>query len=324
VNPTRTPETNRRLAIVTLLVALTFGTVAMASAAGPYCGTRKHPPRRWKHVVWIWLENHSYEQIADSASAAFINGLAAQCGSASNFHNLTHVSLGNYIGAVTGLDHAGLKPFTLDCNPSATCQTSSTSIFEQVKTWRAYMDSMTTNCQSTGLVGYAVRHNPPPYLTNLATACPVNDVPYAALQADLDNHTLPAFVFITPNTIHDGHDGGDPISIEHTDAWLAAELPKILGSRAYRRGRTAIFITWDEGEGPQATIGKDCSINTTDEDCHILTLVVSPSTRPGTVSSTLFNHYSLLRTTEEMLRLPRRKLPGLARQAASMRKDFRL
>ena len=186
------------------------------------------------------------------------------------------------------------------------------------------MESMTTNCQSTGLVGYAVRHNPPPYLTSLAAGCSVNDVPYAALQADLDNDTLPAFVFITPNTIDDGHDGGDPISIQHTDAWLAAELPKILGSAAYRKGRTAIFITWDEGETPLSAIGKDCSTNTTDEDCHVLTLVVSPSTRPGTVSSKLFNHYSLLRTTEEMLHLRRRTLPGLARRAASMRKAFRL
>jgi phosphatidylinositol-3-phosphatase len=303
---------------------LTLGTVAMASAAGPYCGTKKHAPRRWKHVVWIWLENHDYDQIVDSASAAFINGLASQCGSASNFHNLTHVSLGNYIGAVTGLDHAGLQPFTYDCSPGATCQTSATSVFEHVKSWRAYMESMTTNCQATGFVGYAVRHNPPPYLTNLASACAVNDVPYTALQADLDKDDLPAFTFITPNTVDDGHDGGDPISIQHTDAWLAAELPKILGSKAYRKGRTAIFITWDEGEGTLADVGKDCSTNTTDADCHIATIVVSPSTRPGTVSSKLFNHYSLLRTTEEMLRVPRRKIPGLAREAASMRKDFRL
>ena len=183
---------HRRHTIAALLVALTLGTVATTVAAGP-CGTSRHRPRRWEHVVWIWFENHSYDQIIDSASAAFINQLASQCGSATNFHNLTHVSLGNYIGAVTGLDNAALQPFKLDCSPGATCETSATSIFEQVPSWKAYMESMTTLCQPTGFVGYAVRHNPPPYLTNLASSCPINDVPSTELQTDLDNDTLPAF-----------------------------------------------------------------------------------------------------------------------------------
>jgi phosphatidylinositol-3-phosphatase len=315
----------RRHLIAALLGILTLGTVTTSIAAGP-CGTNRHRPRRWEHVVWIWFENHSYDQIIDSASAAFINGLASQCGSAANFHNLTHVSLGNYIGAVTGLDNASLQPFILDCSPSASCETSATSIFQQVPSWKAYMESMTTNCQPTGVVGYAVRHNPPPYLTALAGSCPLFDVPYTELQTDLDHDTLPSFAFITPNTVNDGHDGGDPVSIQNSDAWLAANLPQILNSAAYQRGTTAVFITWDEGEGPitPGFLGKDCSTNTTDEDCHIPAIVVSPSTRPGTVSSKLFNHYSLLRTTEEMLHLKHRNFPGLARKARSMRSAFHL
>jgi phosphatidylinositol-3-phosphatase len=315
----------RRHLIAALLGILTLGTVTTSIAAGP-CGTNRHRPRRWEHVVWIWFENHSYDQIIDSASAAFINGLASQCGSAANFHNLTHVSLGNYIGAVTGLDNASLQPFILDCSPSASCETSATSIFQQVPSWKAYMESMTTNCQPTGVVGYAVRHNPPPYLTALAGSCPLFDVPYTELQTDLDHDTLPSFAFITPNTVNDGHDGGDPVSIQNSDAWLAANLPQILNSAAYQRGTTAVFITWDEGEGPitPGFLGKDCSTNTTDEDCHIPAIVVSPSTRPGTVSSKLFNHYSLLRTTEEMLHLKHRNFPGLAKKARSMRSAFHL
>jgi hypothetical protein len=315
----------RRHVTAALLTIAILATVVPTFAAGP-CGTTPHKPRRWEHVIWIWLENHSYEQIIDSASAAFINGLASECGSATNFHNLSHVSLGNYIGAVTGLDNAALQPFRLDCSPGVSCQTSAPSIFEQVPSWKAYMESMTTNCQPTGFVGYAVRHNPPAYLTNLAGSCPVYDVPYTELQTDLYNDTLPAFAFITPNTVSDGHDGGDPVSIQNTDAWLAANLPPILNSAAYQRGTTAVFITWDEGEGPLTPgfIGKDCSKNTTDEDCHIATLVVSPSTRTGTVSSVLFNHYSLLRTSMEMLHIKRRNFPGLSKKAPSMRHAFHL
>jgi len=46
-----------------------------------------------------------------------------------------------------------------------------------------------------------------------------------------------------------------------------------------------------------------------------------PSAPPGTAPTTFFNHYSLLRTTEEMLGLP--KL-GKATAAASMRGSFNL
>jgi len=44
---------------------------------------------------------------------------------------------------------------------------------------------------------------------------------------------------------------------------------------------------------------------------------VSPSTRPGTLSTKLFNHYPLLRTPEEMLHINRRIFPGLAKKALS-------
>jgi hypothetical protein len=49
--------------------------------------------------------------------------------------------------------------------------------------------------------------------------------------------------------------------------------------------------------------------------------VISPSTTPGTQSAMLFNHYSLLRTTEQLLGLP---LLGQASGAGSMVSAFGL
>jgi hypothetical protein len=119
------------------------------------------------------------------------------------------------------------------------------------------------------------------------------------------------------------HDGPDPTAIQHSDAWLRAEMPRILNSAAYKKRKTVVFITFDEGEGgPMFSIGEDCATNTTDESCHVATIVVSPSTRPGSTSTVLFNHYSLLRTTEQLLRV--RPRLGLARHARSMRRPFRL
>jgi hypothetical protein len=72
-------------------------------------------------------------------------------------------------------------------------------------------------------------------------------------------------------------------------------------------GNTAVFITFDENDNSPGNI--------------VPTIVISPSTVPGTVSGTAFNHYSLLRTTEEMLGLSQ---IGNAATATSMASAFNL
>ena len=105
-----------------------------------------------------------------------------------------------------------------------------------------------------------------------------------------------------------------------TNGW-PRNLPVILNSAEYRNDSTAIFITWDEGEGGHYAKGEHCATNTSDVSCHIATLVISPSTKKGARSGTRFNHYSLLGTAEQLLRLS--KL-GQAASSATMTKAFNL
>jgi hypothetical protein len=84
------------------------------------------------------------------------------------------------------------------------------------------------------------------------------------------------------------------------DQWLATWVPQILDTTSYRAGTTALFIVWDEPT-PLANV------------------VVAPTVRPGTVSGTAVNQYSLLRATEEMLGLP---LLGQAASAPDLRTIF--
>ncbi len=172
---------------------------------------------------------------------------------------------------------------------------------------------MPSNCHQADAGGYAVRHNPPTYYTSPG-GCAQKDVPYTRIAAALTSRRLPAFSFVTPNLTDDMHDG----TIGQGDAWLAANLPAIFDSSVYRSGSVALFLTWDEGAGGSAS---DCATNTTDSGCHVATIVVSPSTRPGTRSGTLFNHYSLLGTTEQLLGVPRL---GQASRARSMLGPFGL
>ena len=307
-----TPLIQLTTATLAAVAALVAGSTGGAAASGP-CGTTPLASVHYTHVIWIWMENHSYGDIVGSTQAPYINMLASECGLATNYHNVSHPSLPNYIAATSGLGLADVKKFKSDCNPSKRCSTLAPSIFGQLPSWKAYEESMTANCEPVNDGEYAVRHNPPPYYASLA-GCATNDVPYGELAGDLSAGTLPAFSFVTPNLIDDMHDG----TIAQGDGWLAANVPAILASSAYQSGTVALFITWDEGEGGSSN---DCATNTTDIGCHVATLVVSPSTAAGTLSGTLFNHYSLLLSTEQLLGVPPL---GNAAGANSMLADFNL
>jgi phospholipase C len=260
----------------------------------------------YQHVIWIWMENKNYSSIIGSGEAPYINSLASSCGLATNYHNISHPSLPNYIAATSGLPLSSVTGFSSDCNPSRRCSTTAPSIFGQGESWKAYEESMTSNCARRNSGEYAVRHNPPPYYRSLAFCKPHRafrhgpkvsfDVPYGQLATDLGTGALPAFSFVTPNLIDDMHDG----SISQGDAWLSQNLPTIFNSSEYLAGNVVVFVTWDEG-GDFGT--SDCATNTSDAGCQVATIVASPSTPAGTQSGTLFNHYSLLLTTEDLFGL---------------------
>ncbi len=82
------------------------GSMATRSTAvdgrrlAPCRGTR--PPRRYAHVVWIWFENHSANQVIGSSEAPYINAIARTCGQATRYSAISHPSLPNYIAATSG------------------------------------------------------------------------------------------------------------------------------------------------------------------------------------------------------------------------------
>lgn len=252
------------------------------------------------HVVWVVMENHSYDQIiGNTSSAPYINSLAQQYGSATNMQAESHPSLPNYIAMTSG----STQGITDDSNP-ASHPLSVENIFHQLAGGRSRSleESMPSNCYKSNASPYAVRHNPEAYYTNLGSDCARYDVPLGPAP-DLSA----AFTFITPNVCHDMHSNscsGSADPILQGDQWLRGFVPKLLATPQYRAGNTVIFITWDEGRGSN----------------QIPTLVLSPTTS-HVRSSTAFTHYSMLRTTEEILGLP---LIGGAVSAASMRTAFHL
>jgi hypothetical protein len=277
----------------------TSTTLAPTTTTSPHpsgpCGTTSTPPATYQHVVWIVMENKTYSQVIGSSSAPYINKLADQCGLAASFYAVAHPSLPNYIAMTSG----STQGITDDNGPSSHPLTAP-SIFSQLNTeWRSLEESMPSNCYLSNSDQYAVRHNPAAYFTNIRTQCAAQDQPLT------DPPDLSAkFTFITPNMCNDMHS----CSVTSGDSWLATWMPKILNSNQYQSGSMAVILTWDEDDYSDSQ--------------HIPTLVISPSTPAGTKAGTRFNHYSLLRTTEELLGIT--TYLGNASTAASMRQDFNL
>jgi hypothetical protein len=284
-----------RLALMLAIVAALSALPGAAAASGP-CGTAAAPPAGYDHVVWIVMENHAYSQIVGSPSAPYLNRLARSCGLATHFSAETHPSLPNYIAMTSGSPQ-GIGD---DAGPSAH-RLPAASIFSQLGPggWRALQESMPSACALDNAGRYAVRHNPAAYYTNLRGACLTNDVPLTGTP-----NLAARFTFVTPNVCHDMHD----CSVATGDAWLKGFLPKVLASPQYRAGRTAVFVTWDEDDHSSAN--------------HVATLVLAPSVKPGTKAGAAYDHYSLLRTTEQLLGLER--FLGHAAKATGMRPAFNL
>ena len=268
-----------RLAVGLALTILAAAPPARAADRDQPCGWRSSPPRAWDHVIWIWMENHTYRQVIDQRSAPFTTGLARRCASAKRYSAVGSPSLPNYIAATSGDIH-GIHD---DDAPDAH-RISADNLFRQVRRSgresRTYAESMPEPCTLRPAGRYAVRHNPAAYYTGIRTACATLDVPLASTP-----NASAKFTFVTPNLCNDMHD----CSVATGDAWLSTFLPKILSSSTYTTGGTAIFITWDEDNGSSGN--------------HVPTLVISPYTQTSATDGASLNHYSLLRTTEDMLGL---------------------
>ncbi|MHB8464749.1 MAG: alkaline phosphatase family protein [Acidimicrobiales bacterium] len=297
----------------------------------------------FRHVFIIVIENESYDATwGPNSVATYLNGTLRPKGAlATQFYGTSHVSADNYMAMTSG--QTPTPPFQADCPNWLACETSEkattgggTSVVNQIdratKTWKAYMESATAPCQHPAASqltdpyqsGYATRHDPfvyyPPIVENSdPTYCARHVVPYGdrhlGLAHDLATEkTTPNYVFITPDTRHDGHDSTCPGfarqgGLDCADGWLEANVPLILNSPAFK-DRGVLFITTDESVN--SDISGCCSSGLpplgVNGGGRIGLLALSAAgaqsiVRAGTQSSTSYDHASLLRTVEDGLHL---------------------
>jgi hypothetical protein len=137
----------------------------------------------------------------------------------------------------------------------------------------------------------------------------------------------PNYVFITPNLCNDGHDatcaGGGPGGLGQADAFLRKWVPMITSSPAFRGENGLLIITFDEASTSDTTsccgeiAGPDSPLPgiTGPGGGDVGAVLLSPCIAPGTVTQQPYNHYTMLRSVEDVFGLPHigyAQLPGEA------------
>ena len=236
------------------------------------------------------MENKPYDAVIGSPSAPYENQLAAACGLATNYHAVTHPSLPNYIAATSG----GTQGIADDEPPSAH-PLDVASIFSQVKA--AGQDVALVPGERAGELPAHVERpvrrearSRRRYYTGIRSDCAAWDVPMGTTSGGNFAHRPRERHAARLRVRHAGPLQRHPRLPRRDRRRLAAVwFAKILASPTYLAGRTVVFLTWDEDDGSAAN--------------RVPLIVVSPSTPAGTRSGTSFDHYSLLKTTEQLLGL---------------------
>jgi photosystem II stability/assembly factor-like uncharacterized protein len=209
-------------------------------------------------------------------------------------------------------------------------------------TWKGYMEDMGkaastdhgTRCPhptapSGATAGdltsddYVMKHNPFVYFHSIvddAPWCQAHVVSLEPLAHDLSAvATTPTYSMIVPSLTNTGHDSQTGQFIDQGDAWLRFYLPMIMASPAYRQDGM-ILVTFDEA-GTVAGVATDTQ--SAAACCNEQpgpnspspgisgqgggktgAVVISPFVKPGTLDeSGTYNHYSMLRSVEDALRL---------------------
>jgi hypothetical protein len=239
-------------------------------------------------VVIVIEENHSYKQIVgNTTEAPYMQSLIKRGALFTNAHGVTHPSQPNYLALFSGsmqgvTDDACLKPFN--------APNLASSLIKANLTFTGYSENLPkagfTGCSTKD---YARKHNPWVQFTNVPEQ--INQ-PFTSFPDDFSQ--LPTVSFVVPSMTKDMHDG----TILEADNWLRDHMDRYV--RWAEKHNSLLILTWDEDNFAKAN--------------HIPIILAGPMVKPGTFDTEV-NHYNVLRTIEELYKLP---YLGESSNAASM------
>src|SRR3954451_17161297 len=206
-------------------------------------------------------------------------------------------------------------------------------------TWKSYNQDMPSPCYKLGSYNaghpgdYRRKHNPFVLYESLINSgqCDANVVGLPSpeeLATTLSSEApAPNFTYIVPNQCEDGHDtcakpvpgaGLDPVSgsevqLTQIDAFLQRYVPPIVNSPVFQKDGLLV-VTFDEAVENLSCCNEQPGPATDDPGNQAGipgsgggdsgAVLISPFIKPGGFNTTGYNHYSLLRSVEDLFGLP--------------------
>ncbi|MBS1586792.1 MAG: T9SS type A sorting domain-containing protein [Bacteroidetes bacterium] len=242
------------------------------------------------HVVVLILENHHYTSIIGSADAPYINALANDPNAAlfTNSFAITHPSQPNYLALFSGSTQ-GVADDSVPHNYPFITPNLARELMDASRSFATYSEDLPYAGYDGATYGnYARKHNPVANWVGTGT----NQVPDTVNRPFTDFPSsdfaqLPTVAFIVPNQSNDMHTSTGSASIIAGDNWLHSHLDTYL---QWALSHNSLFIlTFDE-----------------DDDHHdnqVTTIFYGPMVQGGQYAD-LVDHYTMLRTIEELYSLP--------------------
>ena len=239
------------------------------------------------HVVVVWMENRESSAVTAS-TMPYLYGLSQTYGRADGFYAVTHPSLPNYLAFWSG----STQGVTDDADHNLAAASLSSQMAAAGKSWRTYAQDYPAGGCSTGsaysggvdgpgVAGtYARKHNPAMSFTFVSGSSQCANIqPLANFDPGVN------FAFVAPNLCNDMHD----CSPAKGDAFLRAFLPGVFTAPEW--AHTLLIVSFDEGTTNVHGGGR------------VFTMVARQGL-DGVSSSTMHDHYGLLRTIEDIFGLP--------------------
>ncbi|MCP2336678.1 alkaline phosphatase family protein [Actinomadura rupiterrae] len=257
--------------------AVPAAAVAPAPAPASARGAAPAAVHRPDHVIVVMFENKNYSSVNGSSSAPYLNSLSKAGTLSTNSFGLTHPSQPNYIGLFSGSQHG----VTGDTCTNLTGDNLGQQLISAGLSFKGYSESLPsagyTGCTSGN---YARKHAPWASFPTVSGAS--YNVPFSSFPTDYTK--LPTLSFVIPNMCDDMHD----CSIKTGDTWLKNHLD---GYVQWARTHNSLLVaTFDEDNFT--------SVN------QIYTSFGGQYVKPGYASGTQIDHYTLLRTLEDLYGLP--------------------
>jgi acid phosphatase len=229
------------------------------------------------HVVVVVLENKDEGSVIGAAAAPYLTSLASAGADFTDAHGVAHPSQPNYVALFSGSTHGITDD---DCPQTLSGGNLAAQLLDAGRTFVGYSEDLPAVGSAVCTAGqYARKHNPWSDFADLPASV---DQPYSAFPADYDQ--LPTVAVVVPNLCNDMHS----CDVATGDAWAREQLSGYVDWA--RTHDSLLVVTFDESEGGSAAN-------------HIPTFFVGPMVRPGD-TSTRIDHYSVLRTLEDMYGLP--------------------